>query len=96
MAGVRHRALGVRRADVRGLQLRERRRSEEPREGARGAPAQRAPEDGLPADWVQSILKDSRGFVWLGTQDGVVRYAGGALTVYRHDSANPRSLPVTL
>jgi PAS domain S-box-containing protein len=51
-------------------------------------------EEGLPNNWVQSIFKDSRGFIWLGTQDGLARYdAAGSFTVYRHDVKAPNSLP---
>ncbi len=52
-------------------------------------------EDGLSNAWVQSVLKDSRGFLWFGTQEGLNRYAGGAIDVYRHDPNDPRSLPIS-
>jgi PAS domain S-box-containing protein len=52
-------------------------------------------ENGLPADWVQGIFKDSRGFVWFGTQEGLARDDAGTLTIYRHDPANASSLPFT-
>ncbi len=54
-------------------------------------------EDGLPGNWTQGTFKDSRGFVWIGTQNGIVRYDAGSdassLTIFRHDPKNPRSLP---
>ncbi len=31
-------------------------------------------DDGLPSAQVQSLAVDSRGFLWVGTQDGVVRF----------------------
>ncbi len=50
-------------------------------------------EDGLSNSWVHAIIKDSRGFVWFGTDDGLNRYDGGGIKVYRHDPKDPHSLP---
>ncbi len=50
-------------------------------------------EDGLSQNWVLSILKDSQGFLWFGTQDGLNRYDGVRFKVYRHDPNDPKSLP---
>jgi two-component system sensor histidine kinase ChiS len=50
-------------------------------------------ENGLSNNWVQSIVKDSRGFLWFGTQDGLNRYDGSGIKVYRHDPLDPNSLP---
>jgi PAS domain S-box-containing protein len=52
-------------------------------------------EDGLSSVWVQSILKDSRGFLWFGTQEGLNRYAGGVIDVYRYDPNDASSLPIS-
>lgn len=52
-----------------------------------------AAEDGLSNSWVHCILKDSRGFMWFGTADGLNRYDGSGITVYRHDPKDPNSLP---
>jgi signal transduction histidine kinase/ligand-binding sensor domain-containing protein/CheY-like chemotaxis protein/HPt (histidine-containing phosphotransfer) domain-containing protein len=40
--------------------------------------------DGLPQATVGAILQDSQGFVWLGTQDGLVRYDGHELYRYAY------------
>jgi PAS domain S-box-containing protein len=50
-------------------------------------------EDGLPGNWTQGTFKDSCGFIWIGTQNGIVRYDAGSLTIFRHDPKDPRSLP---
>src|SRR5689334_8036440 len=49
--------------------------------------------DGLPQGTVMATLRDSQGFVWLGTEDGLVRYDGRRLTRYaaRHDNVNSLS-----
>jgi signal transduction histidine kinase/ligand-binding sensor domain-containing protein/CheY-like chemotaxis protein/HPt (histidine-containing phosphotransfer) domain-containing protein len=46
--------------------------------------------DGLPQGTVMTTLQDSQGFVWLGTEDGLVRYDGRRLHRYaaRQDTAN--------
>jgi ligand-binding sensor domain-containing protein/signal transduction histidine kinase len=49
-------------------------------------------EHGLSHNTVYAILQDSRGFVWLGTQDGLDRYDGHEFVAFRHDAADPRSL----
>jgi len=45
--------------------------------------------DGLSQNNVVCVLQDSRGFIWLGTRDGLNRYDGYKFTVYRND---PRDL----
>ena len=49
-------------------------------------------EDGLSSNTVRTILQDSLGFVWIGTQDGLNRYDGYSFVVYRHDPDDPLSL----
>ena len=47
---------------------------------------------GLSQADVNCILQDSRGMMWLGTQDGLNRYDGYGFKVYKHDPGDPRSL----
>lgn len=49
-------------------------------------------EDGLSQSTVICIFQDSKGFIWLGTQNGLNRYDGSNFTIFRHDPADPASL----
>ncbi len=49
--------------------------------------------DGLPSSIVYKTVQDREGFIWIGTQDGLARYDGLGFEVYRHDPADPASLP---
>lgn len=49
-------------------------------------------EDGLANNYVNAILQDRRGRLWFGTQDGLCSYDGYEFTVFRHNSAEPRSI----
>ncbi len=48
--------------------------------------------EGLSHETVLTMQKDSRGFLWIGTMDGLNRFDGHQFQVYRHDSGNPESL----
>ncbi|MEO0581228.1 MAG: two-component regulator propeller domain-containing protein [Bacteroidota bacterium] len=48
-------------------------------------------EDGLSNNWVKTILKDQRGFMWFGTSNGLNRYDGQEFKVFRSDSINQLS-----
>ncbi len=52
--------------------------------------------DGLPSSAVNAIAQDSRGYLWLATDDGLARYDGVGFRVWRHDPADPGSLPGNL
>lgn len=41
---------------------------------------------------VNAILQDRKGFMWLGTKDGLNRYDGLSFRKFKHDAANPRSI----
>ncbi len=47
---------------------------------------------GLSSNFVQAIIRDRRGFMWFGTQDGLNRYDGYTLIVYKHDPGDNNSL----
>lgn len=48
--------------------------------------------DGLSQNSINAILQDSAGFIWLGTGDGLNRYDGREIRVFRHDPSNPSTL----
>ncbi|MGB5895318.1 MAG: two-component regulator propeller domain-containing protein, partial [Ignavibacteriaceae bacterium] len=48
--------------------------------------------DGLSQNHVTSILKDSKGFMWFCTQNGLNRYDGKSFKVYKHSPDDPKSL----
>ena len=48
--------------------------------------------DGFTSATVNTIYKDSQGFIWLGAFDGLYRYDGYEFKGYNHDPADPTSL----
>lgn len=48
---------------------------------------------GLSQSSVYTMLQDSQGFIWVGTQDGLNRYDGYEFKVFRHQAGDPNSLP---
>ncbi|PRZ01690.1 signal transduction histidine kinase [Marinilabilia salmonicolor] len=49
-------------------------------------------EDGLSSNWVKCFLEDSRGFLWIGTSDGLNRYNGYQFETYKYSSDSIESL----
>jgi len=47
---------------------------------------------GLSQVTVRTMAQDPRGYIWLGTQDGLNRFDGSSIRVYRNDPADPQSL----
>jgi len=49
----------------------------------------------FPQVQVNALLEDRHGYLWAGTDDGLALFdrAHGMLEIYRHDSADPASLP---
>ncbi len=48
--------------------------------------------DGLSSNSVTVLFQDNRGFLWIGTEDGLNRYDGYSFKVYRHNPTNPHSI----
>lgn len=48
--------------------------------------------NGLPQNSVDVIVEDSTGFIWIGTQDGLARYDGYNMLVYRNQPKEETSL----
>lgn len=49
--------------------------------------------DGLPDSRVESMVQDRYGYIWVGTQSGLVRLSGSELTLLSHDPASVDGLP---
>ena len=49
--------------------------------------------EGLSQGMVSSILQDKEGYIWFATKDGLNKYDGYNITVYRHNPDDPFSLP---
>ena len=49
-------------------------------------------EQGLSNSTIECIYQDSRGFIWLGTRDGLNRFDGHQFQVYRHRTGDSSSL----
>ncbi|MFT3934108.1 MAG: two-component regulator propeller domain-containing protein [Chitinophagaceae bacterium] len=48
--------------------------------------------NGLSQNNVLCVMQDSRGFIWLGTRDGLNRYDGYKFTQYRYDATDNNSI----
>ena len=49
-------------------------------------------EDGLSQSTVNSIVQDHQGFMWFATNNGLNRYDGYEITVFKHDPSNPDTI----
>ncbi|MCW3086065.1 MAG: rsbU 6 [Bacteroidetes bacterium] len=49
-------------------------------------------EQGLSMGVVNCIIQDSRGFMWFGTQDGLNKYDGYNITIFKHNSLDSNSI----
>ena len=49
-------------------------------------------QQGLSNSTIESIFQDSRGFIWAGTRDGLNRYDGNEMLVFRNDPVDSTSL----
>jgi len=49
-------------------------------------------EHGLSSNTVYTIVQDSKGFMWFGTEDGLNKYDGYTFTIYKNDAHDSTSL----
>ena len=49
-------------------------------------------EDGLSQGTIRCIVQDHKGFIWIGTNDGLNRFDGIEFKIFRHDPENRCSL----
>jgi ligand-binding sensor domain-containing protein/signal transduction histidine kinase/DNA-binding response OmpR family regulator len=49
-------------------------------------------EQGLSNSTIEAIYQDSRGFIWIGTRDGLNRFDGHEMQVYRYAAADTNSI----
>lgn len=49
-------------------------------------------EEGLSTNYVTSIIQDDKGFMWFGTQDGLNKYDGHNITIFKNDPTTQNSL----
>jgi len=52
--------------------------------------------EGLPEEFVRSVIQDDQGFIWLATQNGLVKYDGYNFKVYRGVSDKKDSTSIRL
>lgn len=53
-------------------------------------------ENSLSENTIRKIFQDSRGYIWIATQDGLNRYDGFAFTVFNHETNNPKASLIIL
>ncbi len=41
---------------------------------------------------IYQVFQDSKGIIWIATEDGLNRYDGSKFTIYKHDRQNPQSI----
>ena len=49
--------------------------------------------DGLASNSVLSLAQDAKGYIWIGTSNGLHRYAGYRMLLFQHRNGDGRSLP---
>ncbi len=52
-------------------------------------------DEGLSNNYVTCIFQDSKGYIWIGTEDGLNRYDGKTIKIYNCNSKNNNSLSST-
>ena len=51
--------------------------------------------NGISNNYITKILQDSRGYIWIGTADGLNRYDGSGVKIYNYDYEEEKSLNST-
>lgn len=51
------------------------------------------PTQGLPSTDIKALAHDRDGYLWIGTADGLARYDGVGMRVWRNDPEHPEGLP---
>lgn len=51
------------------------------------------PAQGLPSTEIKALARDHDGYLWVATADGLARYDGVGMRVWRYEPANPAGLP---
>ena len=46
----------------------------------------------LSSSLINNIYEDSKGMIWIATEDGLNRYDGSKVTIYKHDIEDKHSL----
>jgi len=49
-------------------------------------------ENGLSENFVRCIFQDSKGYLWIGTDDGLNKFDGYSFKIFRYEPGNPNSL----
>jgi ligand-binding sensor domain-containing protein/two-component sensor histidine kinase len=49
--------------------------------------------DGLPSDQISAIVKDKAGYMWIATNEGLCRYDGTSIVVFRNTLSDTNTLP---
>lgn len=49
-------------------------------------------ENGLPSDVVKYVAQDAHGYIWIATDNGLVRYDGQRMQTFQHNPENPKSI----
>ncbi|HSD15968.1 MAG TPA: two-component regulator propeller domain-containing protein [Thermomonas sp.] len=51
------------------------------------------PAQGLPSTEIKALARDAGGYLWIATTDGLARYDGIDMRLWRHDPQDPAGLP---
>ncbi len=49
-------------------------------------------EEGFPENFIWRVIQDHKGFLWIGSQEGLIRYDGQKFKAFKHSPEDPNSL----